>query len=166
MAPWPAGSFASRSLANMESVLQHIAHFIGRQTVASVCCSNAEGALHCFSCYYAYCEAQEMLYFKTSDDSLHMPWLYAQPYLAGTILPDKLNKLKVQGIQFRGVLLLGAEADNKAAAKAYHLRYPFALAMEGKVHSIRLDWIKMTDNTLGFGTKLVWDRIQSAVPLR
>jgi uncharacterized protein YhbP (UPF0306 family) len=32
-----------------------------------------------------------------------------------------------------------------------------ALAMPGKVYAIRLQWMKMTDSTLGFGKKVVWE---------
>ncbi len=145
----------------MENIQQHIANFISQQTVASVCCTGPEGELHCFSCYYAYNENQQLLFFKTSDDSLHMQYLLKNPLLAGTILPDKLNKLKVQGIQFNGRLMAKSHAQANDAEKIYHRRYPIALAMKGTVYTIRLDLIKMTDNTLGFGTKLIWDRSHS-----
>ncbi len=145
----------------MENIQQHIANFIAQQTVATVCCTGPEGALHCFSCYYAYNENQQLLIFKTSDDSLHMQYLLKKPLLAGTILPDKLNKLKVQGIQFNGELLATSHAQGNDAGKLYHRRHPIALAMQGTVYTIRLDLIKMTDNTLGFGTRLIWDRSHS-----
>lgn len=148
----------------MEKIQQHISNFIAQQTVASVCCSGPEGDLHCFSCYYAYNENQELLYFKTSDDSLHMQYLLKNALLAGTILPDKLNKLSIKGIQFNGELLRTSHAQDNDAAKLYHRRFPFALAMPGIVYTIKLNRLKMTDNTLGFGTRLVWDRLHSPLP--
>ena len=137
---------------------EHIAAFIAAQTVATVCCTNADQQLHCFSCYYAFDAGQTLLYFKTSADTQHMQWLQAMPQTAGSILPDKLQKLVVKGIQWSGVLL--AEDDPLAAhaGKQYHLKYPFALAMPGTVRTIRLDTIKMTDNSLGFGSKVHWKR--------
>ncbi len=150
----------------MESILQHINHFVEGQTVANVCCHDDQGALHCFSCYYAYDAEDLLLYFKTSDDTLHMQLLAKHPEVAGTILPDKLNKMKVQGIQFSGVLLNPSDSEAKQAGKRYHAKYPFSVAMEGKVRIIRFNWVKMTDNTLGFGTKLVWDRKHSATSVR
>jgi len=145
----------------MENIQQHIANFITQQTVASVCCTDQEGALHCFSCYYAYNDNQQMLFFKTSDDSLHMQYLLKNPVLAGTILPDKLNKLKVQGIQFNGQLVATSHPQAIDAGKLYYRRHPIALAMKGTVYTIRIDLLKMTDNTLGVGTRLVWDRQHS-----
>ena len=37
-------------------------------------------------------------------------------------------------------------------------RFPFARAMETDFFTIRIDWMKMTDNTLTFGKKLIWER--------
>jgi uncharacterized protein YhbP (UPF0306 family) len=150
----------------MESILQHINHFASAQTVANVCCHDDRGALHCFSCYFVYDAEHQCLHFKTSDDTLHMQLLLKHPHVAGTILPDKLNKLKVQGIQFSGVLTDLTESEDRQAGKQYYAKYPLAMAMDGKLRTIRINWIKMTDNTLGFGTKLVWDREHAAMPLR
>jgi uncharacterized protein YhbP (UPF0306 family) len=150
----------------MESILQHINHFAADQTVANVCCHDANGALHCFSCYYAYNAEQQLLHFKSADDTLHMQLMAKHPDVAGTILPDKLNKLKVQGLQFSGTLLDTNDNEAKQAGKRYHAKFPLAIGMDGKVHTIKLSWVKMTDNTLGFGTKLVWDRKHSAEPIR
>lgn len=136
----------------------HINKFIAHQTVASLCCTNNSGELHCFSCYYAFDAGDGLLYFKTGDANLHMQWLKHWPQVAGTILPDKLNKLQVKGIQFKGILLPLDEMVAQQSSKRYHLKYPFALAMPGTVQTIRIDWIKMTDNSLGFGAKLIWER--------
>jgi uncharacterized protein YhbP (UPF0306 family) len=37
-------------------------------------------------------------------------------------------------------------------------KYPFALAIPGDVYTIQPDYIKLTDNTIGFGKKLTWLR--------
>jgi uncharacterized protein len=73
-------------------------------------------------------------------------------------LPDKLSKLSVKGIQFEGELLAqNAEAAEGAAGK-YHMKFPYALAMSGTVFAIQINYMKMTDNSLGFGTKIEWRR--------
>ena len=138
--------------------IAHIHHFIFNQTVASICCTNNSGELHCFCCYYAFDANEGLLYFKTGDQNQHMLWMQQQPQIAGTILPDKLNKLQVKGIQFNGTLLPVGDVATRQASKRYHLKFPLALAIAGTVQTIRLDQIKMTDNSLGFGTKLIWER--------
>lgn len=99
-----------------------------------------------------------MLHFKSDIHSLHMQKLQQDHRLAGTILPDKLNKLKVQGIQFEGEWVPLSEKATNGASRFYHKKYPFALAMPGTVFTIRLNFLKMTDSALGFGTKLLWHR--------
>ena len=76
------------------------------------------------------------------------------PNVAGTIQPDKLNPLAIKGLQFTGVMTENAEH----ASAHYYKKYPFALAMPGVVWAIQLDYTKMTDNTLSFGKKIIWER--------
>lgn len=145
----------------MENIQQHIAHFISNQSLASVCCMGPENELHCFTCYFAYNDKLQLLLFKSSDNSLHTKFLLQNPVLAGTILPDKHNKFYSKGIQFNGRILPLSHPQANDASKFYHKKFPFALTMKGTVYSIRLDRIKMTDNTMGIGTKLIWDRKHS-----
>ena len=41
---------------------------------------------------------------------------------------------------------------------AYNRRFPVARMLSAPVWEIRLDEIKFTDNTLGFGKKMIWLR--------
>jgi len=40
----------------------------------------------------------------------------------------------------------------------YNRRFPVARMMPAPVWAIRLDELKFTDNTLGFGKKFIWHR--------
>ena len=135
---------------------KRISRFIKSQKVATICCVDADNKPYCFSCFYAFDENKMQLYFKSSVGTHHMQLLKEKPFISGTILPDKLNPAALQGIQFSGSLIDRIECAS--AKSAYHLRYPFALAMSGTVYTIELQWIKMTDNTLSFGTKLIWEK--------
>ncbi len=37
-------------------------------------------------------------------------------------------------------------------------RYPFAILMKTQLWVVDLDFIKLTDNRLGFGKKLIWKK--------
>lgn len=143
----------------MKNTKEHIDSFIKKQTVASVSCIDASGLPYCFSCFYAYDAENTFLYFKTSIDTTHTPLMMANANIAGTILPDKLVKLAVQGIQFEGTVLKPGSEEAPHAATMYHHKYPFALPMPGDVWAIKIRHCKMTDNTLGFGKKLEWARL-------
>lgn len=134
-----------------------ITHFIKEQKVATVCCLDENNTPYCFSCFFSFDKNRAIIYFKSSFSSRHATLLQRNDKIAGTILPDKLNVLAIQGIQFTGKVLPFADALSANASAHYHKKYPFALAMSGDVWTIQLESIKMTDNTKGFGKKLEWN---------
>ncbi|AII15129.1 putative protein, pyridoxine 5'-phosphate oxidase family [Campylobacter iguaniorum] len=102
------------------------------------------------SCFYAYDEINNSLVFASDDSSKHIKAIKKQPKVAINIALDT----KIVGI-IKGVQATGAarEATNK---NVYFKRFPYALALNPKLYEIKLEWIKYTDNALGFGTKLTW----------
>lgn len=139
-----------------------IADFITRQKTASICCVD-KGRPYCFSCYYSFNAEEGLLYFKSSTDTHHMNLLLQDPEVAGTILPDKMRQMAIQGIQFRGAMLPYNDPRNKDAYKHYHKTFPFALMIPGDVWIIQMDQIKMVDNKKGFKHKTSWSREQVVV---
>lgn len=137
---------------------ESIIHFINDQTCATICCVDAEGHPWCFSCYYAANAAEGLLYFKSSAGAHHVELLHTNPLVAGTILPDKLSKLVVKGIQFEGKILSSADPLTAHALERYLRKHPMALAVAGDIWTVRLDHVKFTDSTLGFGKKVIWKR--------
>lgn len=135
-----------------------IIHFIQNQSCATVCCTDAQGKPYCFNCFYIFNETEQALYFKSSPGSKHYTLLEQNPPVAGSILPDKLKKLFIQGVQFEGMILDDAHPLAQGAATYYHTKNPMALAVPGKVWVILIDHIKMTDNKKGFGKKIEWRR--------
>ncbi len=131
-----------------------ITKFLNTQTVAGIACLDEKMNPYCFSCFYAFDEKEALLIFKSSNGSSHTDFLEQNPSVAGTVNPDKLNRLAIKGIQFRGVM----DGEYDDASRIYHKRYPFALAMKGEIWTVRLTWIKMTDQSLGFGKKIEWER--------
>lgn len=135
---------------------ERIVDFIQHQRVATVCGVDEENNPYCFSCFYAFDEERQLLYFKSGSAAHHSQILSSNSIVAGTIQQDKLNSLAIRGIQFSGRVLDPGMNLCSEAASVYHKRFPFALAMPGDVWIIQLETIKMTDNTLSFGKKLHW----------
>ncbi|MFZ9387675.1 MAG: pyridoxamine 5'-phosphate oxidase family protein [Chitinophagaceae bacterium] len=135
-----------------------ITRFIGEQTCASVCCVDEKGEPYCFSCYYSFDSKTGLLYYKSSSMSRHSAILDFHPVVAGTILPDRLNQLKVRGIQFEGVMLPSGHPLTKAAARDYYMKHPLAITVPGEIRIIQINHIKFTDSTAGFGKKQTWSR--------
>ena len=133
-----------------------ISEFLLSQSCANISCLDREGKPYSFSCYYVYHPHLNQLYFKSSDDAAHVGYLTQNASISGTILPDKLNKLMVKGLQFEGICLNETDPLCKGAAQYYHKKNPMALAMPGKVWTIQFAHLKLTDSSLGFGKKLHW----------
>ncbi len=140
-----------------------IIKFIREQTCASVCCADHPGNPYCFSCVYAYDSDEKLLYYKSSSNTRHSEILLLHPAAAGTILPDKLNMLHIKGIQFEGIVLPADHPLTKNATARYYQKHPLALTQPGSIWTIQLNTIKFTDNSLGFGKKITWNRLEELI---
>jgi uncharacterized protein YhbP (UPF0306 family) len=143
---------------NDEIMNEHIFRFLKQQTCATICCTDTEGNPYCFNCFYAFNQEDKLLYFKSSPDAYHSKLLVKKSVIAGTVLPDKLDKLMTKGIQLQGKVLDHLHPLALGASVDYHKKHPIALAMKGEVFTIFLDSIKMKDSHLGFGNSMVWKR--------
>ena len=135
-----------------------IIQFLKEQTSASICCVDETGKPYCFSCFYAFNSTAGLLYFKSSANSHHAGLMQENPFVAGTVLPDKLNKILIKGIQFEAVVLDTQQPLVKRSLGIYLSKHPLALAMPGDIWALQINYIKMTDSTLGFGKKIIWKR--------
>lgn len=137
---------------------EKISAFIEAQTSGTLACVDEAGRPWCFNFFYSWNPEKGLMHFKSSDDTRHAVLLHANRRVAGTVLPDKFNKLQIKGIQFEGEIILDADPLAAGGHTHYYLKHPMALAMPGEIWTIRLDHIKFTDNSLGFGKKLSWKR--------
>ena len=137
---------------------ESILNFIARQSCASICCIDEAGNPYCFSCFYAINTTELHLYFKSSANSFHAKKLKQNPVIAGTILPDTLNKLFIKGVQFEGIVLDPELPVVKQSLVSYFKKYPLSLAFPGETWAVQINRIKLTDSTLGFGKKEIWER--------
>ena len=142
---------------------EKITAFISKQTCGNLCCVDKDGKPWCFSFFYAFNKAEGLLYYKSSEDTRHSGIIMKNPFVAGTILPDKLSLLQIKGVQFEGTVIPFEDFLAKGAYSAYHKKFPFSIAMPGQIWTIRLEEIKYTDNSLGFGTKLKWNRAEMSL---
>jgi uncharacterized protein YhbP (UPF0306 family) len=148
---------------HQNSMNESHSRFIKKQKCVSICCVNEQGKPYCFSSYYALNAEENLLYFKSAADTSHIKFMKRNPVIAGTILPDKLQVLVVQGIQFQGLFLCSHDNTAHDASKLYYRKFPFALVIPGEIWTIQLTQIKMTDSTKGFGNKSAWVRAEPAV---
>jgi uncharacterized protein YhbP (UPF0306 family) len=113
----------------------------------------------CASCYYAYLEEQNQFIFTSDHDTRHIRDVVEGDNfrVAGTIALETKIVGKIRGIQFSGIMKALEGNDLEKAKARYLRRFPIARLMPGlSLWSVIPDVIKMTDNRLGFGKKLIW----------
>lgn len=115
----------------------------------------------CANCFYVFDAESKILIIKSKGSTNHIRQAIKNNCVAGTVLPDTLNRLNIKGIQFRGVFLQPDEKLKNSREKKYYNKYPFARAVPGDIWAVKLTAIKMTDNTLGFGTKIAWSAAEN-----
>lgn len=134
-----------------------IVSFLEAQKNMSLCTA-MDNVPHCASCFYAFVNEGSWVVFKSDKRTKHIVDALINDKVAGTIIPDIDRIGTVKGIQFLGKFVVPAGHLLEQAKKKYYGKYPFALAFTGDLWAIELLSVKMTDNTLGFGKKLIWER--------
>lgn len=137
--------------------LSTISRWLNRQHVITYCVSN-EDDLWCANAFYVWDSERVAFYLLSDTCTRHGQIAGERARVAGTINGQPKTVALIRGVQFGGELRLlsGDERDSKRAL--YWRRFPIARAMSAPVWEILPDEIKFTDNTLGFGNKVIWQR--------
>lgn len=137
---------------------QKMLNFLIKQTATSISFVNDKNQTCIFSCFFAFNSDNKLLYYKSSESSYHSKMVFQNPKVAGTIMPDKLNKLAIKGITFSGEVLVPGDPFCADASKIYYHKFPFAVAIPGTFRTIRLDEVRMSNYIMGIFEKFCWQR--------
>ena len=110
----------------------------------------------CASCFYVYLEKENLLVFTTDNETRHGSEFRKNHLVAGSVVLETMVTGKIRGIQFQGIVSEPDEEMLPKARWAYLKRFPPAVLMDTHLWIVKLTFIKMTDNRLGFGKKLIW----------
>ena len=147
-------------IESASTIKSEILDFIGRNNVATVCGSKLNEP-HCFSCFYTFLRDEACLVFKSSADTIHMQMLLKNNHVAGTITPADISMTKIQGVQFKGILV-EKETIGLKASRSYYMHYPFAVTVPGKTWVLELQEIKFTSTINGIKNKMEWQRMKES----
>ncbi|MGE0562813.1 MAG: pyridoxamine 5'-phosphate oxidase family protein [Flavobacteriales bacterium] len=111
---------------------------------------------YCAICFYVFDKEHNTLIFLSDYTTRHIGDALKNGFVAGTITTEVTSVAKIQGIQFNGVFVNPSKEQADGFYKIYYEKFPFARAKPSPIWGIELSAIKMTDNTLGFGKKLLW----------
>jgi uncharacterized protein YhbP (UPF0306 family) len=146
----------------VERVALHkrIASLLRRHHLLSIATVSESGPW-CASCFYAWDEANNTLVITTDPATRHGTEFRSNPSVAGTIALETKRIGRIRGIQFSGTITEPADEVLQRARTVYLRRFPFAALTDIHLWVISPNHIKLTDNRLGFGTKIIWNSEQS-----
>jgi uncharacterized protein YhbP (UPF0306 family) len=131
---------------------KRIVDFIKRHHVLTLATVSGKGEPYCAACFYAYDKERNRLIFTSDDTTRHAQEMIQNSNVACGITLETRVVGKVQGIQICGVAMRGDEEDKRLYIK----RFPYAALAPLNLWAIEPTYMKLTDNTLGFGKKLIW----------
>ena len=131
-----------------------ITAFLTKHHLLTLCTCKAN-IPYAASCFYAF--RKESATFVIATDvtkTRHGLEAVENEHVAGSVALETKMVGKIQGVQFTGRF----REANEAEKKAYLKRFPYAIAMSPELWSIEIQYLKFTNNTLGFGKKLEFFR--------
>ena len=136
---------------------ERISRFFRKHHVLTIA-TTVDNEPWCANCFYVYLEDENSLVFTTDPETRHGKEFLKNRLVAGSVVLETLVTGKIRGIQFQGIV---SEPEGDLAEKSrrsYLKRFPVAMLMDTHLWVVELTHIKMTDNRLGFGKKLIWNK--------
>ncbi|MFI3277952.1 MAG: pyridoxamine 5'-phosphate oxidase family protein [Rikenellaceae bacterium] len=131
-----------------------ITDFIERHHVMTLATSSELG-VYCSNAFYAFNrEAGALIFTTNSETTRHGAEMRANPQVAVSIVLESKIVGKIQGAQIVGRVEQAQGGDKEIYLKAF----PYATFMPLELWRVDIESVKLTDNTLGFGKKLIWNR--------
>jgi len=138
----------------MDKTLDKIDIFLQKHHVLSLA-SYHQGELSVCSLFYTYNKDLNSFIVASDNSTTHIQHIKNNNKIAGNILLETNIIGKIQGVQFRGDFL---ELQDKNLKKLYFSKFPYTKMLNPQLWQIKINSFKMTDNTLGFGKKLIWNK--------
>lgn len=132
---------------------ENIGKFISKHHLLSL--ATFGESLWCCSAFYAFDKDTGVFIIASDEQTVHIQNAKMNMRVAGTIAQETKIVGKIQGMQFAGTI---SAVEDECEKILYLKRFPYAFAMNPTLWKIEIETIKMTDNTLGFGKKLMWKR--------
>lgn len=113
---------------------------------------------YCCNCFYKYIEDDNIFVFQSNPDTKHVADMHSNPNIGASIVLETETVGKIQGLQICGKAYEPEDGQAAKANKAYLKRFPYAVLKKGDLWILEPDFFKLTDNRLGFGKKIRWNK--------
>lgn len=136
------------------SDLERIEHFISEHHQLSLA-TFAEGVLSACTVFFVYDNKNTSFIFASSEESEHSQNIIHSPSVAASIAVETKEVGIIKGLQIKGSASL---SKSKMHSKRYYNVFPYARLIKSVFWVLHVEQFKFTDNRLGFGKKLLWNR--------
>ncbi len=127
--------------------------FLSKHHVMTLATQSEEGA-YCANAFYTFDQESQTLIFSTDPTTRHGSEMVANRRVAVSVVLETKVVGCIQGAQIIGQIEEASSADRKL----YLSKFPYAMVVDLHMWRVRIDYLKLTDNTLGFGKKIIWNR--------
>ncbi len=108
--------------------------------------------------FYAADISQDCVYVMSSKLTHHGQLMQKNGVVSGTISEQTEEVTQLKGIQFLGIATILHDSLIQNAQSVYQQRFPVAKERQETLWKIAFTRLKFTDNSLGFGTKMIWQQ--------
>ena len=136
---------------------QKIYNFIEEHHVLSLATSSNE-QVYMANCFFIFNKDSNEFIFTSSIETRHGKEMLENSKVAASIVLETKTIGKIQGLQITGTASKLEGELEKKAKKQYLFKYPYAILKTETMWSISVDFFKLTDNRLGFGKKIIWNK--------
>lgn len=138
---------------------QRILEFIGEHHILTLAVS-IDDRPYCATCFYIYMQELNLFVFTSEPGTRHIKEMMRTNNFYGSAAIALETKItgKIRGLQITGLIRKLEGGELKIAKKEFLKKFPIAYLSKLYLWGLEPDFIKMTDNRLGFGKKLVWGK--------
>ena len=138
----------------MKSNLKKIEEFIFEHHIFNLATISVSNEVDICSVFYVYDVKSKSFLFASDEKTEHIKNILKNNQVAGTIVLETKIISKIQGLQFKGDVVLVEDKDLK---DKYFKSFPYAKLLNPKIWQLNINYMKFTNNRLGFGKKLIWE---------
>jgi len=134
-----------------------IVQFVQQHHVFTLATCGEGCAPWCASCFYVYVPEKNWFVFTSDEDTRHGREMLINPEIAASIALETNITGKIRGVQISGRVRRTDATTQRLAVRRFLGKFPIAALKKTTLWILEPYHIKMTDNRLGFGVKLIWN---------
>jgi uncharacterized protein YhbP (UPF0306 family) len=138
--------------------LSKIGAFVRKHHVMTLATVGADGRPWVAHVFYAWLATENLFVFTTDTSTRHGAEMSADSRVAAGVALETRTVGRVQGLQIEGLVRRAGGEELESARAAYLRRFPYAVVAPLSLWVLEPTLLKLTDNTLGFGKKLIWKK--------